>query len=47
MIPNVNVSSEMLWTGSLSKPVLDNVFLRQHKSMVWVDYPSHMADIER
>ena len=45
MIPNVNVSSEMLWTGSLSKPVLDNVFLRQHKSMV--DYPSHMADIER
>ena len=30
MIPNVTVSSEMLWNGSVSKQIIDNPFIRQH-----------------
>lgn len=43
-IPNVTISSSMLWEGAMPEFSIDNAFMRHHQSIA--DYPSHLSDID-
>jgi len=44
VIPNVTMTSSMLFEGALPEFSIDNAFMRHHKSIE--EYPSHLSDID-